>query len=333
MLARTERHASDSLAAKSPAISSPDITHPTATPNDGKGPAILFADVSKSMQLHERLGDHAARQVIDELLGLARKAVTRQGGRTIKTIGDEILAILPTADAAAQAARELLLEVDACEPRDGVKAGMHVGLHAGAFTERGGDVVGDAVTVAHRLTAYAQSGQILTTAASAGGISPHVRRAMRRLGPLDIRGRRDPIQVEEIAWRDEEDGDATITEAITEVRIESKTLARLVLKIGGRKWKVGTKTKMVAIGRNSCADIPIGNSEASRNHGLIELRNGVYFYKDTSLNGSYVSFGNEIETLVRRSEILLSGQGRICFGHCSGDAGEPLVFRIEAAGH
>lgn len=124
---------------------SPDITLPTDAKNDGKGPAILFADVSKSMLLHERLGDDAARVVIDELLALAAKAIAAHRGRVVKTIGDEILAVLPSADAAARAARDLLADVDLCEPRAGLQPGMHIGLHAGAFIVRDGDVFGDAV--------------------------------------------------------------------------------------------------------------------------------------------------------------------------------------------
>ena len=309
---------------------SPDITHPTAKEKDGKGRAILFADVTKSMLLHEKLGDEKARVVIDNLLAMATKAVKAHKGRVVKTIGDEILAILPTADAAARAARDLLAKVDECQPQAGIQPGMHVGLHAGAFTERGGDVFGDAVNVASCLTDYAQSGQILTTSASAGGLSPLVRRMMRRLGPLDVKGRKEAVQVEEIAWREADDGDTTLTEAMLEA---PQANMRLVLSMGSNQWIVGPKARHLAIGRDPCADIAIGTGEASRNHGLIEYRNGGFFYTDMSLNGSYVSFGATGETLVRRSQVLLSGRGVICFGHSSEDKGEGLAFCVDTAGH
>jgi len=77
-------------------------------------------------------------------------------GRVVKTIGDEIMAVLPTADAAARAARDLLMAVDLAEPKAGIKPAMHVGLHAGEFLEKEGDVFGDAVNVAARLTKHAQ---------------------------------------------------------------------------------------------------------------------------------------------------------------------------------
>lgn len=308
----------------------PDVTLPTESRNDGKGPAILFADVSKSMLLHERLGDHAARVVIDNLLALAARAIHANRGRVVKTIGDEILAVMPTADAAARAARDLLADVDACEPKAGLHPGMHIGLHAGSFIVRDGDVFGDAVNVASRLTEYAQSGQILTTSASAGGISPLVRRSMRRLGPLEIRGRREEIQVEEIAWRETEDGDTTITEAVLKL---PQAATRLVLRVGTREWVVGPETRHLSVGRDPCADISIVTTEASRNHGIVEFRNGGFFYNDMSLNGSYVSFGETGETLVRRSEVVLSGRGVICFGHSVESPGEQLEFRVETVEH
>lgn len=309
---------------------SPDITLPKVHRKDGRGPAILFADVSKSMQLHERLGDQAARVLIDQLLAMAERAITAHRGRVIKYIGDEVLAILPNADAAVCAARDLLVEVNQCEAQDGVKPAMHVGLHSGTFIERGGDVYGDAVNVASRLTAFAKAGQILTSSASAPGISPLARRSLRRLGAMDIRGRLEEVQVEEVSWRDESDEEATFTEFAPVVPIAG---SRLVLSFGGRKWTVGPRVKHLSVGRDPCADIQIGATEASRNHGVIEYRNGGFYYADMSLNGSYVTFGTSGETLLQRGQVMLSGRGVICFGHSAGGAGEQLEFYVETVEH
>jgi len=309
---------------------SPDITLPKAHRKDGRGPAILFADVSRSMQIHQRLGDQGARILIDQLLSLAEKAITAHRGRVIKYIGDEVLAILPNADAAVRAARELLVEVDKFEAQDGFKPAMHVGLHSGGFVERGGDVYGDAVNVASRLTAFAKAGQILTSSASAPGISPLVRRSMRRLGAMDIRGRHEEVQVEEVSWHDDSDEEATITELAPVVPVAG---SRLVLSFGGRKWTVGPRAKHLSVGRDPGADIQVGATEASRNHGVIEYRNGGFYYADMSLNGSYVTFGGTGETLVQRTQVMLSGRGVICFGHSAGGAAEKLEFCVETVEH
>ena len=116
-----------------PVKGSPDITLPDAGATVAEGRAVLFADVSKSMLLYERLGDAAARRVIDMLLELASTAVKAHRGRVVKTIGDEVFAVLPTADAAARTACDLLVAVDSCERQGDVALGMHVGFHAGQF--------------------------------------------------------------------------------------------------------------------------------------------------------------------------------------------------------
>ncbi|MBS0336764.1 MAG: adenylate/guanylate cyclase domain-containing protein [Proteobacteria bacterium] len=328
MLATSKHIENGSLAGANPDITLPK---PQETGRAGKSPAVLFADVSKSMLLHEKLGDKAARVVIDMLLGLAARAVNAHGGRVVKTLGDEVLAVLPDADAAAKAACDLLERVDACPAQGGVVPGMHIGFHAGAFIERDGDIFGDAVNIASRLTAYAKAGQILTTTASSGGISPIVRRSMRPLGMLDIRGKRDDMHVEEISWQHADSEDTTVTEGNLGTLHVAST--RLVLSLGDKEWIAGPDAKHFSIGRDPCADVAIRSSQASRNHGYIEYRNGGFFYADTSLNGSYVSFNRSGESLIRRSQILLSGQGMICFGHSECEPGEPLRFRVESAEH
>lgn len=312
---------------------SPDVTLPKPS-RLGRVQAVLFADVSKSMQLHERLGDRQARAVIDMLLGLAGVAVRYYGGRVVKTIGDEIMAVMPDADAAARAACDLLQKVQDCPRQGDLIPGMHVGFHAGPFIEQAGDVFGDAVNIASRLTAYAKQGQILTSSASAPGISALLRRSMRPLGTLDIRGKRDEMHVEEVGWSHSDGEDTTVTEAM--LRTAHVASTRLVLALGKRQWIAGPEAKHFSIGRDPCSDVLIRSPQASRSHGIIEYRNGGFFYSDKSLNGSFVSFKGASESLVRRSQLLLSGQGVICFGHSVSELTEncdPLRFHVESARH
>ena len=79
--------------------------------------AILFADVVGSTRLYEVLGDRRARDTILTCVEVMRGATERNRGSVIKTIGDEILAIFPTADDAVNAAAEMQHDV-----------GVHPGL-------------------------------------------------------------------------------------------------------------------------------------------------------------------------------------------------------------
>src|SRR2546421_11796884 len=65
---------------------------------------VLFADVSGSTKLYETAGDAAALTAIGRCIERMRKAAESTGGRVVKTIGDEIMALFPSPDAAAGAA-------------------------------------------------------------------------------------------------------------------------------------------------------------------------------------------------------------------------------------
>ena len=59
--------------------------------------AILFADISDSTSLYDKLGDIAARDLVAQCLETMTGEVVGHGGTLIKTIGDEILATFPGA--------------------------------------------------------------------------------------------------------------------------------------------------------------------------------------------------------------------------------------------
>ncbi|NOT81289.1 MAG: adenylate/guanylate cyclase domain-containing protein, partial [Gallionella sp.] len=66
--------------------------------------AVLFADVCGSTALYEKLGDGLARTLIaDCLQTITEKALAHQGKIT-KTIGDEVMAVFPSAEDAFLAA-------------------------------------------------------------------------------------------------------------------------------------------------------------------------------------------------------------------------------------
>jgi len=69
--------------------------------------AILFADIAGSSGLYVRLGDVAARGLVADCVAVMAAVVNRNGGRVIKTIGDEVMATFPSAPAALLAASDL----------------------------------------------------------------------------------------------------------------------------------------------------------------------------------------------------------------------------------
>jgi len=69
--------------------------------------AVLFADVSDSTKLYESIGDTAAFGNVREVIGLLRGIAQAYNGRVVKTIGDGLMCVFPSADGAANAAGEI----------------------------------------------------------------------------------------------------------------------------------------------------------------------------------------------------------------------------------
>ena len=124
--------------------------------------AVLFADISGSAKLYESLGDSEALATIDRILAIIKSVCLDGGGRVVKTIGDEVMAVFPTADAAAHAATEMQARISVQRTRRGVPISIHIGFHFGPAIEDGSDVFGDSVTLAARLSSLATGGQILS---------------------------------------------------------------------------------------------------------------------------------------------------------------------------
>src|SRR5271169_4448519 len=97
--------------------------------------AMLFADVSGSTALYEKLGDQEALATIDAVLTELKKSIAIQQGRVVKTIGDEVMAALPSANSAMQAACDMQNRVAAIPTKDGVKLAIRVGFHFGPVIE------------------------------------------------------------------------------------------------------------------------------------------------------------------------------------------------------
>src|SRR5207249_10996935 len=106
---------------------------------DSRQSTVLFADVSGSTQLYQVAGDTTAHGAISGCLERMRKAVEAARGRVVKTIGDEVMALFPSADAAVAAAATMLGAVDALPAVGASKLGLRVGPQARPVTHRGGD--------------------------------------------------------------------------------------------------------------------------------------------------------------------------------------------------
>jgi class 3 adenylate cyclase len=283
--------------------------------------AILFADVSGSTALYEKLGDKPAATAIEACLDELRAVVEKWEGKVVKTIGDELMVVFERPEPACAAAREMQQRVSVLPPTGGVALAIRVGFHFGPVLEDKGDFLGDGVNTAARLAGLAKGGQILTSGATANTLSITQRINLRDLDKIPVKGKQEAVRVFELMWGDTEDA-TQLAGLASSARIEAK----LTLEIGERSVDFPRERTVLTLGRDASCDVVVAEKTASRNHARIE-RSGVQFVlTDESTNGTYVEIEGDREVLLRRDRIMLRGRGKIAFGTSTETAAELLLF-------
>lgn len=283
---------------------------------------VLFADVCGSTSLYERAGDSVAHAAIEECIFALKETTKVNGGRVIKTIGDELMSTFPSVGAAVQAAVEMQEAIDEIPAVGTTKIGIRTGFQYGPVVERDGDVFGDTVNLAARLAGLATKGQILTSREAIDRMTQTERASSRRLYSIQVKGRESEVDLYEILWKQSDD-QTTLSSQRTLQKQKQTTLRlrylehELVLE--------GAKTT-VTLGRDKTAGLVIVDRMASRLQGKIECRLGKFVLVDYSANGTFVTLGNEPEVSLRREELVLRGRGVIAFGQPSATANEVAEF-------
>jgi class 3 adenylate cyclase len=283
--------------------------------------AVLFADVSGSTRLYETVGDAEALAAIARCLAQMAGVCEGRGGRVIKTIGDEVMAVFPTPDEAAEAAAEIQKRI--CElPLVGrTRLAVRIGFHHGPAIEADGDLYGDSVNVAARMAALAKGDQIILTAHTAGLLTPVLRSRVREIDILTVKGKVKDIGIFELIWQDSEEDLTTLSPRYT------PPPAQLRLRHGSREIDLGAGHSIFTLGRDQQNDAVISDRMASRMHARIERRRDKFVLIDQSSNGTYITIAGEPEILLRREEIILRGHGHVSFGHAyQDDPSEVLAF-------
>ncbi len=277
--------------------------------------ALVFADISGSTKLYDTLGDTLAKQMIDECIDLLRAATVRYGGRVIKTIGDEVMSMLPDADSACLAATDMQLMVSALPIVAGVQRAIRVGFHAGPVIEENGDVFGDTVNLAARMAGLARGGQIMTTRATVDAMSVMLRSSTRPIAALAVKGKGDDVPVCEVLWQAGEE----LTMATPSLQAGAGR-ADLQLRFANQVFDMPQGNTTVVLGRDASCDIVVPDRMASRQHARIERRRDKFYLIDQSTNGSFVKVEGEPEIELRREEVMLRASGHIALGHSVLDA-------------
>jgi adenylate cyclase len=290
--------------------------------------AVLFADVVGSTRLYELLGDQLAREMIVKCVGLMREATDRNRGTVIKTIGDEILAIFPTANDAVNAAAEMQQDFGA-HPElsvEGQHVAIRIGCHFGPVVLENKDIFGATVHTANRMTSQAKAGQVILSGETAKRLSAEWRAVSRRVDVTSVRGLAEDLELYEVLWQQE---DATSMLPSIEIDARKGHRPRIVrLRYLGREYVVDDAKKLFTMGRAEENDIVVKGSLISRLHAKIEVTRDKFMLVDQSTNGSFVINQEGRESFVRRDAVPLQGKGFIGLGKLP-EANAPDAIRYQ----
>ena len=175
---------------------------------------FLFIDMKHSTAAAERLGDVDFHRLINRFIGDLTGAIVLHAGQLHKYVGDELIATWPMAKGLKDArclqacfgAIEHLAALGPSYERDfGLRVELRAGLHCGSVVvgEMGGIVkkeialIGDALNTAARIVdACRDKGeQVIASAALLQQLNVPAGMAARPLGPVPLRGKKEPVEL------------------------------------------------------------------------------------------------------------------------------------------
>jgi adenylate cyclase len=291
---------------------------------------VVFADLTGSTGVFESLGNVKATQIITRLTQWIGKVCEGRNGRVVKYLGDGVLMVFPQSNDALETVIEL--QRVHCERienwPDPLKMRLQVGMACGEVVEQDGDIFGDAVNVASRLSDLSGADQILATEVVIGQLALDSPVRFRCLGTLDIRGRREACIVHRIEWQSE-----MLSELLTLPAglAPSPSEAMATPQVIDLSWldvhAIFISSDLpIFLGRDGDAHFVVQDPRVSRTHARIEWRAGKFYLEDISSYGTWVRFSDSAAVVaLRRQECVLPLQGEIALGASFGDFSVPVV--------
>ena len=275
--------------------------------------AVLFADVSGSTRLYERVGDEIARADIKTCLDLLTEVATSREGKVLKTIGDEVMCIFTNPVNAALAAREMQSELWNAGEAGRFQSGnirIKIGWHYGPVEWRQGDVIGEAPITAQQIIGMAKADEILTSENTLEALPQEQRGSANFLDTVAAECWSGSLKVYSLVWKEEED--ATVVTSSAPVELDKH--ATLVLKTKDREVHMDEVHWQIRMGRGQENELCVTGRYTSRHHADIMYRHGHFILFDISTNGTVVVDTNEDIKRLHREEMVLTGKGIICCG-------------------
>ena len=286
--------------------------------------AILFADICESTPLYADNTDDVALELIEECLDAGAAIVSEEGGRVVRSKGDDLLCTFQHVHAAIRAARRMVARQSAKPVK------IRIGVHYGDTINARDDVFGDAVNVTARVLALGRPNEVLATSTAREQLREPDRHDLLSFGRHFLKGRSDPIELYKVTDDDGAGaGVATIfgPSSTTKINTPRRVASTLALTYMGRRLTCSEGSPPIVMGRLDGCDFVVSDPRVSRRHAKVVMHGGKATLIDHSTRGTWVSAtGGEI--FLHRESLFLVGKGCISLvGNI--DAHRPSVIEFE----
>jgi adenylate cyclase len=145
---------------------------------------VGFADLVGFTSLTRDIDEAGLARLVERFESSASDIVAECGGRVVKTVGDEVMFVADRSAAGAEIGMRLSEQVGA----DDELPDLRVGLAHGSVVARLGDVYGEPVNIASRLTSIARPGSVLVDRGLNAALEDDGQWRLRRATPRPVRG-------------------------------------------------------------------------------------------------------------------------------------------------
>jgi adenylate cyclase len=274
--------------------------------------AVLFADICGSTALYEKLGDDLARKIISHCIATMTSKISAFQGKLVKTIGDEVMATFPSAEAAFHAACAIQLAVKNDQPMNNIPLQVRIGFNFGEVIRESDDVFGNTVNVAARVAAITRATQIMATQAVFTALPADLRSRMRQILRAEFKGKQDFQEIYQVIC--EQEDTLSTRFGMPAYRKPPDNDEEMLLQYRGRSFRINDEHRSAVLGRDETCDLVVQSDLVSRLHINIEFRFGKFIVADQSTNGTYIRFSDGSVVHITREEISLKGSGSISLG-------------------
>ena len=173
-----------------------------ATDSTSETVTILFTDLVGSTEIAGALGEEKSNAHRRLHFRLLREAIRDYRGHEVKSLGDGVMAVFPSAAEAVYCA--VAMQKAAEKHNAGAEIAcldIRIGIHTGEPIHEDDDYFGTPVVIASRLTGQAQGAQILISDVARRVAGRRAGLQFQDRGLLPLKGLADHVNVVEVDWR------------------------------------------------------------------------------------------------------------------------------------